>query len=247
MAKIRVTAVSYLNTVPLLYGIRNSAVYEAIDLRIAPPAQCALAFERGDTDIALVPVASLLKQPHYELLSDYCIGASGKVRTVVVMANDPLDQLQTIYLDPDSRTSVILVQILARRYWNIRPAFKPFTPGQTIGPGEGCVLIGDKVFAQEARFSRHYDLAEHWHNFTGLPFVFAAWASHTSLPQAFIDAFNQAMHFGVQHINESLTEPPPCSHETAVEYLSCNISYPLDTAKRRGLELFRQFIKEDML
>lgn len=244
MSKIKVTTISYLNTVPLLYGLRQSEVMNAIDLQIASPAQCALQLEQGLTDISLIPVAALFKIPKYEIISDYCIGATGKVRTVVLFSHDELNAINTIYLDPDSRTSVMLVQILAKYHWKITPSFKPYTEGQTIGKGEACVLIGDKVFAKESQFIYRYDLAEQWIQFTGQPFVFAVWAGIRPLPADFIKAFNKALQYGAQHITASIAEPLPCSRETAIDYLTHNISYLLDENKRKGLISFRNFLNE---
>ncbi len=246
MAKIRVTAVSYLNTVPLLFGIKNSEVMEAIDLRIAPPAQCAQELECGHTDLALIPVAALVNIPRYLIVSNYCIGAAGKVRTVVLLSNDKVDKIHTIYLDPDSRT-VMLVRILAQHYWKITPDFKPYAGQVNMQQGEACVLIGDKVFAHENHFSYRYDLAEQWINFTGLPFVFAAWATTASLPAGFTASFDKALAFGAGHIAEALTGALPCSRNTAIDYLHNNISYSLDTAKQNGLHKFHEFLNEKKL
>ena len=244
MPKIRVTAVSYLNTVPLLYGLRQAEVMGAIDLQIAPPSQCALQLEQGTTDISLIPVAALFNIPQYKIISDYCIGAIGKVRTVVLLSNDELPNISTIYLDPDSRTSVMLVRILAKYQWKIAPAFQPYTEGQTIAQGEACVLIGDKVFAKENQFIYRYDLAEQWIQFSGLPFVFAVWASIRPLSSDFLKTFNNALGFGIHHISDALTAPLPCSRETAIDYLSHNISYVLDEAKKNGLNTFYNFLNE---
>ena len=246
MSKIKLTAVSYLNTVPLLHGLRQSEVMDSIDLQIATPAQCALQLEQGLTDISLIPVAALRNISGYEIISNYCIGAAGKVRTVVLLSNDELHTVDTIYLDPDSRTSVMLVQILAKHLWKIRPSFKPYTEGQTIGKNEACVLIGDKVFAEEHRFACRYDLAEHWIRFTGLPFVFAVWASIRPLPTGFIETFDKALQYGAHHITEALSGPLPCSRETAIDYLTHNISYILDENKRKGLINFLNFLNENI-
>jgi chorismate dehydratase len=240
--KIKVTAVSYLNTVPLLYGLRQTKVMDAIDLQIAPPAQCALQLEQGTTDISLIPVAALFSIPKHEIISNYCIGATGKVRTVVLLSNDELHNIRTVYLDPDSRTSIMLVQILAKEYWKIAPSFQPYTEGQTIDSGEACVLIGDKVFAKEKQFTHRYDLAEQWIQFTGLPFVFAVWASIHPLPAGFIEKFDNALNFGAHHISDALAEPLPCHRETAIDYLTHNISYFLDEKKRKALISFRNFL-----
>ncbi len=220
---------------------------EAIDLRIAPPAQCAHELETGDTDLALIPVAALINIPRYHIVSNYCIGATGKVRTVVLMSNDKVENIRTIYLDPDSRTSVVLVRILAQHYWKITPAFKPYAGQIDVQQGEACVLIGDKVFAHESRFSYRYDLAEQWIRFTGLPFVFAAWATTGTLPAGFVPLFDKALAFGAGHIAESLTGTLPCSRETAIDYLNNNISYSLDAAKQNGLHKFYELLNEKKL
>jgi chorismate dehydratase len=244
MSTIKVTAVSYLNTVPLLYGLRQAEIMKCIDLHIAPPSQCALQLEQGTTDIALIPVAALFNIPHYEIISNYCIGATGKVRTVVLLTNDALSDIHTVYLDPDSRTSVMLVQLLAKYHWKIAPSFQPYTEGQNIAPGEACVLIGDKVFAKENQFIYRHDLAEEWIQFTGVPFVFAVWASIRPLSADFLSTLNKAMDFGIHHIIDALTEPLPCSRETAIDYLTHNISYILDENKEKGLNSFYHFLNE---
>ncbi len=109
------------------------------------------------------------------------------------------------------------------------------------------MLIGDKVFAHENQFKYSYDLAEQWINFTGLPFVFAVWASTAPLPEGFTEAFDKALAFGAGHIAESLTGPLPCSRETAIDYLNNNISYSLDTAKQKGLHKFYELLNDKKL
>jgi chorismate dehydratase len=251
MAKVKVTAVSYLNTLPFLYGIRHSEVAEAVDLSIATPAACAQQLEAGQTDLSLIPVATIPGHPHYQIISDYCIGATGKVRSVVLLSNHTLPEIKTIYLDPESRTSVTLARLLARDYWKITPDFKPLA-GENIKNGESCVLIGDKVFSQESRFAYRYDLAEAWIKYTASPFVFAAWTANKSLSASFIEQFNKALNYGIKHIPQSLTEPPqggkdralPCPHDTALEYLTQNISYPFDAEKKSGLTSFWNLIND---
>ena len=251
MTKIKVTAVSYLNTLPFLYGIRHSEVADAVDLSIATPAACARQLETGQTDLSLIPVAAIPQHTHYQIIGDYCIGATGKVRSVVLLSNHELPDIKTVYLDAESRTSVTLARMLARDYWKITPDFKPLT-GENIKAGESCVLIGDKVFLHESRFTYRYDLAETWINYTGLPFVFATWTANKSLPSSFIEQFNKALNYGIKHIPQSLTEPPqggearalPCPRDTALEYLTKNISYPFDAEKKNGLTKFWNLIND---
>jgi chorismate dehydratase len=251
MAKIKVTAVSYLNTIPYLYGIKHSEVRDVIDLSIATPAACAQQLASGQTDLSLVPVAIIPTLPYYQIIGDYCIGATGKVRSVALLSNSDWAGLKTIYLDTESRTSVMLARILAQQYWKITPDFKPFT-NQKLNDDEGCVLIGDKVFYHEAQFTHHYDLAETWIKHTGLPFVFAAWTANKSLAPSFIEQFNVALDYGIKHIPQALTELPqtgreaalPCPYDTAMEYLTKNISYPFDTEKKNGLAKFWTMVND---
>ena len=242
---VTVSAVSYLNTAPFIYGLKQSPVAKAIRLSLSPPAESAALFEAGQTAVSLLPVAVIPHLSTCRFISDYCIGASAAVRTVVLLSNTPLQDMHTIYLDPHSRTSVMLVQILAARYWHIRPAFLPFAPPLLpLKTGEGCVLIGDKVFDHEAQYSCRYDLAEAWLAFTGKPFVFAAWVSREKLSAGFLQSFNDALHYGITHIGEAIAaEAARFDATLATGYLKHNIDYAFDDAKRQGMELFWQYLK----
>lgn len=245
MMPVTVSAVSYLNTVPFLHGLKQSAIAKSIRLSLAPPAESAAQFEAGQIDVSLLPVAAIPHLPSCHFISDYCLGASAAVRTVVLLSNTPLPDIRTVYLDRHSRTSVLLVQILAAHYWNIRPAFLPFDPPQfPLKTGEGCVLIGDKVFDHETQHAFRYDLAEAWLRFTGKPFVFAAWVSREKLPAGFLQSFNEALHYGITHIGEAIAaEAAHFDAALAADYLTHNIDYAFDEAKRRGMELFRQYLE----
>lgn len=244
MTPVTVSAVSYLNTAPFIHGLKQSPVAKAIRLSLAPPAESAALFEAGQTDVSLLPVAVIPHLSSCHFISDYCIGAVAAVRTVVLLSNAPLQDMHTIYLDPHSRTSVLLVQILAARYWNIRPAFLPLDPSLLpLKTGEGCVLIGDKVFDHEAQYSCRYDLAEAWLRFTGKPFVFAAWVSREKLPAGFLQSFNEALRYGVTHINEAVAaEAARFDADLAAGYLTHNIDYAFDEAKKQGMERFWQYL-----
>ncbi|MDR0728934.1 MAG: menaquinone biosynthesis protein [Prevotellaceae bacterium] len=240
MMPINVAAVSYLNTVPFLHGLKQSAVARYVRLSLAPPAQCAAMIVAGHAHIALTPVAAIPQLKKYTLVADYCLGAVAPVRTVVLLSDTPLDAIRTIYLDTHSRTSVALVRILAERYWHITPTFAPLTMDAfPIQPNEGCVMIGDKVFSHEQQFLYRYDLADEWIRFTGLPFVFAAWTTVKPIPPTLLRMFNEALAYGVAHIAESVAAEAPAFDATlAIDYLTNNIHYPFDEDKQRGMNLF---------
>lgn len=241
--KIKITAVSYLNTIPFVYGLQQTSIKDQIELSLDYPAECARKVISGECDFGLIPVAAIPSIPLYNIVSDFCIGAEGPVRTVVLMSNCPIESIERIYLDYQSRTSVVLVKILASNHWNINPDWCPFTPEHTINdidPYDGLVIIGDKVFEHESKFRYKYDLAVEWRKLTGLPFVFAAWAANKPVDGKFIDSFNEALRTGVGSIIKSIDLYPPTKlSKTEAEYYLCNnISFDFNDEKRKALKLF---------
>lgn len=237
MRKLRLTAVSYLNTKPFIYGIFRSALSEQIELSLDIPSVCAQKLADGEADIALAPVAIIPNLPKAFLVSDYCIGAVGAVKTVCIFAEKPLPEIKQLYLDFHSKTSAALAPVLCREYWNVRPEFLPATPGfeRRIGGDTAGLVIGDRAIGLERQFPFVYDLGEAWLQWTGRPFVFAAWVSTRTLPPEFLAQFNAALQMGIAHIPE-LTQIIPAMPEFDVEsYFRQNISYDLDDAKWGGL------------
>lgn len=241
--RIKVTAVSYLNTIPFVFGLQHTSIKDDIILSLDYPAECARKVISGECDFGLVPVAAIPTIPLYNIVSDYCIGAEGPVRTVVLMSNSSIETIERIYLDYQSRTSVVLVKVLSHNLWNINPEWVSFSPEHSykdIDPYDGLVIIGDKVFEHESHFKYKYDLAEEWIRLTGLPFVFAAWAANKEIDCTFIDSFNRALRKGVNNIKESIDLYPPrnLSKPEAEYYLRNNISFDFNKEKREGLKLF---------
>ncbi|HMR44919.1 MAG TPA: ABC transporter substrate-binding protein, partial [Saprospiraceae bacterium] len=129
MKKIKATAVNYLNTKPLLYGILKSGLNELIELQTDIPSECARKLKAGEVDFALVPVAVIPELTTPAIISDYCIGTVGAVKTVVIFSEKPLHEVDEIYLDYQSRTSVELTKILLKNYWKIAPKLIAGSPG----------------------------------------------------------------------------------------------------------------------
>lgn len=239
--KIRITAVSYLNTKPLLYGLLNSPVADQIDLQLNIPSVCAHKLQTDEADLGLVPVAIIPELSTPRIVSDYCIGTVGAVKTVALFAERPLPQLDRILLDYHSRTSVALTRILLTDYWQIDPLLVPAQTGfiDEIGGSTGGLVIGDRTIGLERRFTYVYDLGKAWMDHTGLPFVFAAWVSNRVLPKSFITAFNAALKSGVDKVPELMyLLPAPDPEFDLEEYYTRYISYPLDQPKRLALARF---------
>jgi chorismate dehydratase len=246
MTKIKVTAVSYLNTKPLLYGILKSPIAQEIDLQLDIPSVCADKLQRGQADLGLVPVAVLPRLSSPQIVSDFCIGAEGAVKTVCIYGERPIEEMEAVYLDFHSRTSVALTKILLREHWRLTPRLIPAQRGyeQKIGGAAGGLIIGDRTIGMAHRFPFVYDLGQEWERFTGLPFVFAAWVSNRSLDPAFLASFNAAMAQGIAEIPQLMyLLPVPEDDFDLQTYFTQYISYDLNDEKRKALLLFLNMLK----
>jgi chorismate dehydratase len=245
--RIRVGAVSYLNTRPLIYGVkRSSLLMEQIILTEEYPSRIASRLLNDEIDIGLIPVAviPLLKEHH--IVTDYCIGSEYEVASVALFSDVPLDQVDTVLLDYQSRTSVNLAKVLLRHYWKKDVQFKEATEDfrNHIKGTTAAVVIGDRALEQRKISAYTYDLATAWKALTGLPFVFAAWVSNKQLGEDFQDAFNRANGYGVKHLDEVLQEVKYDQYDLR-KYYTKNISYQLTAEKRKGLALFLDYLKKN--
>jgi chorismate dehydratase len=248
MQKLKISAVSYLNTSPFVEGIEKSGFVDQIDLSLDIPSLCASKLLDGRVDIGLVPVAVIPLLKESNILTDYCIGATGPVRSVLLYSQVPLEQITSILLDNQSRTSVALVKILARKLWKIAPAYTLAIDGyeKQIGGTTAGVVIGDRTFFLKGQFAYVYDLAECWLQLTGLPFVFACWVSNKAINPDMEQLFNKALALGLTRIKpvaERFRSRFPADADLE-HYLTANISYPLDDPKKAGLKLFLEWLGE---
>jgi len=206
------------------------------------PSVCANKLINGEVDLGLIPVAMIPQVPKATIISDYCIGSIGKVNTVLLMSKVPLESIKKVYLDTESRTSVNLVKVLARKYWLTNWEYDNLPIDYATNKNiESMVLIGDKT-QESLSFPYQYDLSEAWYNMTGKAFVFAAWVANKKLPQEFINRFNEALKQGLDRIPESIKKYNNGIKYNLEEYLSKYISYPFDNDKKEALKLFLSYI-----
>jgi len=245
MQLLRISAVSYLNTLPFVYGIKHSGLLREAQLSLDVPSVCADKLIRGEADAGLVPVAAIPHINNARIISDFCIGADGAVQTVLLVSRRPLTQIQKIHLDLDSRTSVALAKVLAREYWNIRPDWHELNTDIESDSIEAAVLIGDKTFNLPACYNYICDLGAEWKAFTGLPFVFACWVVNREISYEQEKELNDAFAFGLSHKEQAIDAQIdlPITKTRLLDYLNNSISFNLDDAKRYALKLFLEKLK----
>jgi chorismate dehydratase len=243
--KIRVGAVSYLNTKPLLYGIKNSPVIREISLVTEYPSRIADMLLTDDIDIGLVPVSIIHSMTEYHFNTRFCIGCDGPVASVCLFSERPLEKIEKVLLDYQSRTSVALVEILFQKHWKKSPEFEPAGPDfiSRIGGSTAAVVIGDRALALRSSAAYVYDLGEAWKQMTGLPFVFAAWISNKSLDPGWVERFDQANAYGLQNIQEAVKNEPPHALDL-YSYYTDFLSYELNDEKKKGLNLFLDMLPD---
>lgn len=248
MDKIKISAISYLNTSPFIYGIQESGFLSNYEMEMDYPAACAEKLIHNKVDIGIVPIAILPLLKHYTILSDYCIGANGAAGSVLLYSQVPLQEIENIYLDYQSRSSIALVQIIAKHFWKISPNWIKAETGyeeEIFGTTAG-VIIGDRTFSMKNKYKYAYDLSEEWQHFTGFPFVFACWITNKELPLQFTDAFRKAIKYGIDN-KQKLIQELEKDNKSAIDiahYLNNCISYELDEAKRKGMQLFLNYLKQ---
>ncbi len=243
--KIRVGAVNYLNTKPLIYGLQHGPLSEKINLQLDYPANLTAMLQKNKLDIALLPVAAIPLINDSQIISNYCIASNQKVASVCLFSEVPIDEIQEIYLDYQSRTSVMLLRILLKEYWQIRPSllegdeqYISQIKGKTAG-----LIIGDRALENLKAFPYVYDLAEAWYDYTKLPFVFAVWVANKKINPTLLEEFNIANSIGFQRIEEIISDLSYTPYDLS-NYYRNNINYSLDEEKTKGMTLFLKMIEK---
>ena len=216
----------------------HSGILDQIELSLDIPSDCASKLIENKVDIGLVPVAALLHIKDYQIISNYCIGANGAVDSVFIFSNKPIEEIRTLQLDPQSRTSNNLAKVLLKNFWEINPEFV------NHNQADAFVQIGDRTFGKKDQFLYAYDLAQEWLNFTGLPFVFAVWASNKRISEAFKISFNEALKLGLDHIHEVLKGLNKVENFDLDDYLMKKVDFILDDQKLKAILKFHQMIRD---
>lgn len=242
--RLRAYGVAYLNARPLWESLRDAPADEQVNLSLARPSELARALSEHEADVGLLPVAAAATIGDLRLVRGMAIGARGKVRSVAVFSECPIHELTSVALDLSSRTSVVLGRLLLSRR-KIDAHFFGADPADAIAQIKGktgALVIGDAALDIENRFPHRLDLAEDWLEWTGLPFVFAAWFGRPGAVSAdHEEILREAKREGLARraaIAKEHASRTGLSAASLQSYLTESIRYDLGDDELRGLERF---------
>jgi len=257
MRRLRISAISYLNTTPLMWDFEHGEAGKHFDISYTLPSACAQALAEGTADIGIIPAAAYAQIAGLLVLPDVAIASRRAVRSILLVSKVPVDQVRTVALDKSSLTSVALTKIVFEKWLGGGRTFFPMEPNvdSMLAVHDAGLLIGDPALKIDRLRYHTLDLAEEWIQRTGKPFVFAFWAvraaalreTDPSLDLAAI--FRDSRDHGLEYSNLSqitrewalrlgLSEPDIRS------YLTENIHYQLDSGCLEGLQLFYRYAAE---
>jgi chorismate dehydratase len=246
---LRLGAVSYLNTKPLVYGL--DAQRDQFDVRFDVPAKCAELLHDHRVDLGLIPAIEYLRGD-YAIVPNIAIASDGNVATVAVFTRKPMAEVQTLALDLSSRTSVALTRILCAKRWNIAPKFTPAEPDieAMLQKADAALVIGDPAF--EIDPVKHHvtkvDLGGEWKALTGLPFVYATWVGRPgAISPAQVRLLQDARNRGVANLPAIAKQAGggnPALEQRALVYLRDNLKFGLGDAEQAGLRRFHELAAE---
>jgi chorismate dehydratase len=254
MRRLRISAISYLNTAPLMWDFEHGDVGRRFDISYTLPSACARALAESSADIGIIPAAAYTQIPRLQVLPDVAIASRQAVRSILVVSRMPIDQVRTVALDTSSMTSVALTKILFEKWLGGGRTFSSMAPDieHMLAACDAGLVIGDPALQIDR--TRYYtlDLAEEWIRHTGKPFVFAFWAvrgdalseADPALDLAAI--FRDSRDHGLEpaSLEQIAGEWAPrigLSEQDVRSYLTANIHYHLDGECLEGLRLFYRY------
>jgi len=247
--KVRVGAVNYLNTKPLIHGLAQLAPRSELVLDL--PSRLADDLASGQLDVALIPSIECFQDPTYTIISDACIACRGPVLSVKLFFRVKPQQVRTLALDEGSRTSVALARILLKQRFGIEPQLQRLPIGATLedSTADAVLLIGDRaIHSPVGRFEAVWDLGDEWCRWAELPFVFALWTARVGVDLDGLEtALSDARDLGVKHLEAiAATEAAPLglTEPECVAYLRDNLYFHFGTRERQGLQLYHQMASE---
>ncbi len=256
MRPLRISAISYLNTAPLMWDFEHGEAGRDFDISYTLPSACARALQ-ATTDIGIIPAAAYVQVPNLMVLPGVAIASRRPVRSILLISRVPVDQIRTVALDTSSMTSVALSKILFAKWLGGGRTFTSMQPNveKMLSSHDAALLIGDPALQIDRSRYLALDLAEEWIRYTGKPFVFAFWAVRQDAlqeappSQDLAAIFQQSRDHGLEpaNLDQIAREWAPRLRLTQSDvrsYLTENIYYHLDAPCLEGLQLFYRYAAE---
>jgi chorismate dehydratase len=244
-AKLRLGAVTYLNTKPLVYQLDQLLPEGSVQFDL--PSRLADQLAAGRLDVALVPIVELFEHSEWQIVSDACIASRGPVLSVKLVFRTPPEQVRRVALDEGSRTSAALTRILLDRQLGIHPRWEPLPIGHDpqATNADAVLVIGDRAIGwNDPRACTTWDLGEVWWRWTGLPFVFAAWVAHPRIDARRVGQILSAARdqgvAAIEQIARTYTGYRDLTYLQCRSYLAEHLHFYLGPAEWAGLERFYQ-------
>ena len=247
----KVCAVSFLNTVPLVWGMLHGPQRNVFDLSFSVPSVCADRLASGEVDIGIVPCAELPRLG-MAIVPDVGIACRGPVRSILLISKVDPRRITTLASDSSSRTSAMLTRVILDRAYGVRPEIVTMPPhlASMLAVADAALIIGDPALHLDPKSLPYHvlDLGAEWLKLSGLPMVFAVW---TGAPRYITDevrnSFIGSCRYGLECIDE-IAESAPATHGVpatlARDYLTRHIVFELNDIDRRGLATFLQWAAE---
>src|SRR5579863_5881529 len=257
MRRLRISAISYLNTAPLMWDFEHGNSGSDFDISYTLPSACARALQARTADIGIIPAAAYAQIPGLMVIPGVAIASRHPVRSILLLSKQPLEKIRSVALDTSSMTSAALTKILFETWLGGGRTFAPMAPDieKMLVTHDAGLLIGDPALQIDR--SRYFtlDLAEEWIRHTGKPFVFAFWAVRQDAlreappSQDLAAIFQQSRDHGLEpaSLDQIVREWAPrlgLKESDVRSYLTENIHYHLDTACLEGLKLFYRYAAE---
>ena len=257
MRRLRISAISYLNTAPLMWDFEHGETGRDFEISYTLPSACAAALRDGSADIGIIPVAAYATIPGLAIIPDVAITACRAVRSILLVCKVPLENVKSVALDSSSLTSVALTKILFSKYWGGERTFTSQEPSleHMLEAHDAALLIGDAALKIDRTRYLTFDLAEEWIRLTGKPFVFAFWAvrqhalTECSSAPDLCTLFNESRDHGllpenIAHIAHQWAPRVGLGEDEVKKYLTHNIYYHLDPSCIGGMNLFYRYARD---
>jgi chorismate dehydratase len=196
---MRIAAIRYINTLPLVFGMELNPDLELI---FDTPARCYERLLQDEVDVALIPIIGTQLNTEIRAIKGLGIAANHRTESVYLFATKPLDRIRTVIGDPSSLTSVLLSKIILNEKYKNKPRFLSASIEnihEVLRRYDAALIIGDEAILTDKSDYDNYDLATEWYSITGFPFVFAVWASKRILSGEEKEIFHQAHQQAIQN------------------------------------------------